>query len=205
MDTGHIIFREQCRIEDDDTAGTVHDKLMELGARTVLETVEAILEKKVELRTQKSFIQGSEVLKPAPKLTRELGHIDWNRPTREILNLIRGLSPYPAAYTELAKDGKETVMKIFGAEKADRTELLEKSGMDANAPAGTIISDGKEILALLTSDGAVRLTDIQLAGKKRMDVKDFLIGFREPESYTVTKGTSSEVLDKYRESIKSRA
>lgn len=205
MDTGHIIFREQCRIEDDDTAGTVHDKLMELGARTVLETVEAILAKKVELRTQKSFIQGSEVLKPAPKLTRELGHIDWNRPTREILNLIRGLSPYPAAHTELAKDGKETVMKIFGAEKADRTELLEKSGMDANAPAGTIISDGKEILALLTADGAVRLTDIQLAGKKRMDVKDFLIGFREPESYTVTKGTSSEVLDKYRESIKSRA
>ena len=104
-----------------------------------------------------------------------------------------------------AKDGKETVMKIFGAEKADRTELLEKSGMDANAPAGTIISDGKEILALLTADGAVRLTEIQLAGKKRMDVKDFLIGFREPESYTVTKGTSSEVLDKYRESIKSRA
>ena len=96
-------------------------------------------------------------------------------------------------------------MKIFGAEKADRTELLEKSGMDANAPAGTIISDGKEILALLTSDGAVRLTDIQLAGKKRMDVKNFLIGFREPESFTVTKGTSSEVLDKYRESIKSRA
>ena len=204
MDTGHIIFREQCRIEDSDNAGTIHDKLMELGARTVLNTIEAIFEKKVELRLQKSFIQGSEVLKPAPKLSRELCHIDWDRPSREICNLIRGLSPYPAAYTELTKDDKTLSLKIFEAEKMDAETLAAlktASGAAENSPAGTILSDGKEIMAILTADGAVSLKDIQMAGKKRMAVKDFLIGFRDPGSYSVTKGTSSEVLDRYRKAL----
>ena len=204
MDTGHIIFREQCRIEDSDNAGTIHDKLMETGSKTVLETIEAIFENKVELRLQKSFIQGSEVLKPAPKLTRELCHIDWDRPSREINNLIRGLSPYPAAYTELAKDGKTLSLKIFEAgimTEGDLKALKAAAGTAEDAPAGTIVSDGKETLAVLTADGAMALKDIQMAGKKRMAVKDFLIGFRDPASYSVTKGTSSEVLDKYRKSL----
>ena len=204
MDTGHIIFREQCKIEDSDNAGTIHDKLMELGAKTVLDTIEAIFEKKVELRLQKSFIQGSEVLKPAPKLSRELCHIDWDRPAKEICNLIRGLSPYPAAFTELEKDGKTLSLKIFEAEKMTEEALAKlkiASGTADNSPAGTIISDGKEIFAILTSDGAIALKDIQMAGKKRMAAKDFLIGFREPWSYSVTKGTSSEVLDKYKKSL----
>ncbi len=205
MDTGHIIFREQCRIEDDDNAGTIHDKLMETGARTVLDTIEAIFDKKVELRLQKSFIQGSEVLKPAPKLSRELCHIDWERPAKEIRNLIRGLSPYPAAYTELVKDGKILPVKIFASELLGPEEtgrLMKLCGRSGSVPAGTILSDGKEILAISASDGIIALTDIQMAGKKRMTAKDFLLGFRDPESYTVSKGTSSEVLDKYRESIK---
>lgn len=201
MDTGHIIFREQCRIDDSDTAGTIHDKLMETGARTVVDTIEAILDNKVELRLQKSFIQGSEVLKPAPKINRELCHIDWNRPTKEIFNLIRGLSPYPAAYTELVKDGKAQQLKIFGAEKMDveaLAALKKECGIADTAPAGTIVSDGKENLAVLTADGAIRLTDLQLAGKKRMDVKDFLRGFRDVAEYSVSEGTSSGVIDRYR-------
>ena len=205
MDTGHVIFREQCRIGDDDTAGTIHDKLMEIGARTVLDTVEAIMDNKVELRLQKSFIQGSEVLKPAPKLSRELCHIDWNRPSKEIRNLIRGLSPYPAAFTELVKDGKVSSLKIYGAEEIDAGTLSAwktECGISQDAPAGTIVSDGKEYMAILTSDGALALTEVQIAGKKRMQIRDFLAGFREPLAYTVSEGTSSSVLDRYRENIK---
>ncbi len=204
IDTGHIIFREQCRIEDSDNAGTVHDKLMALGARTVIETVEAIFDNKVELRLQKSFIQGSEVLKPAPKLSRELCHIDWDRPVREICNLIRGLSPYPAAYTGLEKDGNVVQMKIYGAEAMSREAadaLMKKCGIAPGAPAGTVVSDGKECFAVLAADGAVSLTDVQIAGKKRMAVKDFLAGFREPELYSLTKGTSSQIIDRYKASI----
>ena len=205
MDTGHIIFREQCRITDSDNAGTVHDKLMETGAKVVTDTIDAIIDKKVELRLQKSFIQGAELLKPAPKLTRELCHIDWNSPSMEILNLIRGLSPYPAAFTEFVRNGKSLSIKIFEARKMEDGEearLREHCGTAEKAPAGTVLSDGKETLAVLTADGAIALTDIQMAGKKRMNVRDFLIGFREAGTYSVSKGTSSEVLARYRESIK---
>lgn len=187
IDTGHIMFREQCKISDTDTAGDIHDKLMELGARTVLETVQAILENNVELRLQKSFIQGAEVLKPAPKLTKELCHIDWDMPAKKIYNLIRGLSPYPGAYTEFVKDGQAVQIKIYSSEKL-------YSGEWEGKPAGTILSDGKTFLAVKAADGAVSIKELQMAGKKRMSVKEFLAGFREPESYSVSKGTASEYL-----------
>ena len=93
MDTGKIMYREQCLIGPDETVGEVHDKLMELGSSLVVQTVEAIIDNSVEFRVQRSFIQGSEILRPAPKLTRELCHIDWNGKTRHIYNLIRGISP----------------------------------------------------------------------------------------------------------------
>ena len=193
MDTGHIIYREQCRILDTDTAGDVHDKLMETGAKVVVQTVDSIIDKNIELRLQKSFIQGSEVLRPAPKLTRELCHIDWNGSTRHIYNLIRGLSPYPAAYTELVAEGKEPVqLKIFFGTQVtgdDYMKMLAENSMEAPAP-GTVLSDGRTYLAITTADGAISITDLQLAGKKRMDVKDFLIGFRDPGSYATTAGTS---------------
>ncbi|MDE6872608.1 MAG: methionyl-tRNA formyltransferase [Bacteroidales bacterium] len=196
IDTGHIMLRDQIKIEKTDTAGDIHDKLMEIGSRAVVQTVEAIIDKNVELRLQKSFIQGSEVLKPAPKLTRELCHIDWNGKSADIYNLIRGLSPYPAAFTELVRDGKEAVqMKIFFGEPLSAGSLAEMTGRAAdNPPApGTVISDGKTYLAIATADGAISVTDLQLSGKKRMNIKDFLIGFREPESYSTTQGTSSSV------------
>ncbi|MCM1197836.1 MAG: methionyl-tRNA formyltransferase [Clostridium sp.] len=199
IDTGHIMLRDQIKIEKTDTAGDVHDKLMEIGSRAVVQTVESIIDKNIELRLQKSFIQGSEVLKPAPKLTRELCHIDWNGRSNDIYNLIRGLSPYPAAFTELVKDGKEPVqMKIFFGEQVGTEELkamLKEADRAMPAP-GTILSDGKTYLAVTTSDGAISVTDLQLSGKKRMAVKDFLIGFREPESYGTTMGTSSAVTGK---------
>jgi len=195
MDTGGIMFRYDCRIEPEDTAGDVHDKLMDIGAKLVVNTVEAIIDRNVELRVQKSFIQGSEILHPAPKLTRELCHIDWDGRSKDIYNLIRGLSPYPAAFTELEKDGKVLQLKIFKSIKVtgeDYQTMLEQNGLGSAKP-GTILSDGKTYLAFSTADGAISVTEIQLAGKKRMAVKDFLIGFREPQTYKATKGTSSEI------------
>ena len=196
MDTGGIMYRYDCKIEPDETVGEVHDKLMDLGSKLVVNTVEAIIEHNVELRVQKSFIQGSEILKPAPKLTRELCHIDWNSKTSEVYNLIRGLSPYPAAYTELTKDDKVLQMKIYRTLKvkgAEYEDLLKASGMDHAVP-GTVLSDGRNYLAIATADGAISITELQISGKKRMAVKDFLIGFREPESYGTTKGTSSQII-----------
>ena len=195
MDTGGIMFREQCLIDPDENVGQVHDKLMEAGSALVVQTVDAIIENNVETRVQKSFVQGSEILRPAPKLTRELQHIDWNVKTRYAYNLIRGLSPYPAAFTELTKDDKVLQLKIYAAAKVTGDEfkaMLQQNGLEAAVP-GTILSDGKTYLAITTSDGAINITELQLAGKKRMAVKDFLIGFREPQTYGTTQGTSSKI------------
>ena len=199
MDTGGIMYRYDCRIEPDETVGEVHDKLMDLGSKLVVNTVEAIVENNVELRVQRSFIQGSEILRPAPKITRELCHIDWNGKTKDIYNLIRGLSPYPAAFTELTKDGKTLQMKIYRTLKVTGEEydgMLATCGLD-HAEPGTVLSDGKTYLAISTADGAISVTELQLAGKKRMAVKDFLIGFREPQTYGTTQGTSSQITGKH--------
>ena len=191
IDTGGIMLRQECRIGPDGTAGDLHDKLMPIGADLVVQTVEGIIQHNIETRVQRSFIQGSEVLKPAPKLTRELCHIDWNAPTAQVYNLIRGLSPYPTAYTELVRDGGQPVqLKIFGAEPVT-------ADVPAAAP-GTVLSDGKSYLWIKTADGAIALKDIQLAGKKRMEISAFLLGFREPESYGTTPGTSSAEIAKTR-------
>ena len=195
MDTGGIMYRDDCKIGPDETVGEVHDKLMTMGAELVVNTVEAIFENNVEFRPQKSFIQGSEILKPAPKLTRELCHVDWRSSTKDIYNLIRGLSPYPAAFTELVKGDKVTQMKIYQTVKVEGEEyasMLAQCSMETAAP-GTVLSDGKTFLAIATADGAISVTELQIAGKKRMPVKDFLIGFREPMTYTTTEGTSSKI------------
>ena len=171
---------------------------LEIGSKLVVQTVDAIIENNVETRVQKSFIQGSEVLRPAPKITRELQHIDWDCRTKYVYNLIRGLSPYPAAFTELVKDDKTIQMKIFSTVKVTGDgfrDLLEQHGMTSVLP-GTVLSDGKTYLAITTADGALSVTELQISGKKRMAVKDFLIGFREPQSYSTSQGTSSQITGK---------
>lgn len=216
IDTGHIMIREQVKIGETDTAGDVHDKLMEAGARVVVQTVEGLLENNIEKRLQKTFIQGDEQLRPAPKLTRELCHIDWNDRTRDICNLIRGLSPYPAAFTELVREDKVLPMKIFRAEALDATALealvcgtVTAEGADTREGAatgeyaavapGTVLTDGHNVLAIRTADGAVAIKELQIGGKKRMDVKSFLLGFRDPQTWTTTQGTSREfILNNFR-------
>ena len=170
IDTGMIIFREEHKIAHTDTAGDVHDALMEKGTALVLQTVRALIDHNVEMRVQKSFIQGSEELKPAPKITRETCCIDWNRSTEDVYNLIRGLSPYPTAFTFIQRpeDENPVQLKVFFGEKMPSRGL---------AP-GQIESDGKSYIAIGTADGAISVTDIQLAGKKRMNVHEFLLGFR---------------------------
>ncbi len=189
IDTGKIILRQECRISETDTAGDLHDRLMPIGSELVLTTVQGLIEKSVETRVQRSFIQGSEVLKPAPKLSKELCHIDWDAPTTQVYNLIRGLSPYPAAWTGLtAPDGTVTQLKIYATRR----------NMDLRAEPGTVLSDGKDYFAIATADGALEITDLQLSGKKRMDVKAFLAGFRSPEQFKADKGTSAQVIAQVR-------
>ncbi|MBQ4306260.1 MAG: hypothetical protein II764_04480, partial [Bacteroidales bacterium] len=141
---------------------------------------------------------------PAPKLTRELCHIDWNDSTRNIYNLVRGLSPVPTAFTELVRTDQEDAipvqLKVFFGERVEGEEFEKmKERCSAGHPVpGSILSDGKNFMAVATADGALNLTDIQLAGKKRMEVKPFLAGFRDPMSYTTTQGTSKAEIAKTR-------
>lgn len=193
IDTGTILLREQYKLAPDDTAATVHDKLMEMGAKVVVQTVQGLIEGNIDARVQKSFIQGEEILHKAPKLSRELCHIDWNDTAVHIVNLIRGLSDYPCAFTELsqaAEDGPWTVLKIYRA----RAEM-SISGMDKLPKAGTIVSDGRTYMGVAATDGIVMLDEVQLAGKKRMGIEDFLRGFHEPCSHKLSEGTSKGILD----------
>ena len=208
IDTGGIILRSECHVEPTDTAGDLHDKLMALGSTLVVETVEGLIQHNVELRVQRSFIQGSELLKPAPKITRELQHIDWNDSTKQVYNLIRGLSPYPCAFTELVPSDRRSFVATAPQDDSCHSERSEESPAmqlkvyfgemrtDLHAEPGTVLSDGKSYFAIATADGAIAITDLQLAGKKRMDVKSFLLGFRNPASYKATQGTSKAEIAK---------
>lgn len=196
IDTGAILLRQDCIIEPNDNAGTLHDKLMAIGSELVVQSVEGIIQKNIETRVQRSFIQGSEQLKSAPKLTRETCHINWNDTSSNIINLIRGLSPYPTAYTDLVDSNSGTSsLKIFAAHSLESSEvakyLSEIESLRGNQSAeivsvadvnllapGTILTDGKTYFAIATADGAIAIDDMQVAGKKRMEVKSFLAGFR---------------------------
>ena len=204
IDTGSIMLRQDYRIKPSDNAGDVHDALMEIGASLVCDTVEGLIEGNIELRVQRSFVQGSEQLKPAPKLSRELCHIDWNDKAKNIHNLIRGLSPYPAAFTEIlpideSVSAPAVQLKIYSSEIMSTEEAGRLLGASdgLNVP-GSILSDGKGILAIRTADGFIKINELQLAGKKRMDTKTFLLGFRNPQNYRCTEGSSKALLDSVR-------
>ena len=165
IDTGDIIDQVKVPINPDDNAGTLHDKLMEIGAELVSRTVDDIIAGRVRTMSQLD-IPLSE-LRPAPKIFKENSRIDWNMTSRQINNFIRGLSPYPAAWTILKNpDGRERAFKIFEAEPVDAP--LQKPG--------TVWCDGRRFIEVSTADGALRLLEIQAAGKKRLPVCAFLCG-----------------------------
>jgi methionyl-tRNA formyltransferase len=171
IDTGKIITRERILIEETDNAGTIHDRLMLLGAQLVLQTVDAITAGTVSPVAQEKLFTDEKDLKPAPKIFKETCKIDWNKTTQEVYNFIRGLSPYPAAWTEWTTGNGETLhLKIFDAEKKIETHRLL---------AGTLVSDGKTHLNISTKDGFIVLKNIQQAGKRRMTVEEFLRGNRQ--------------------------
>lgn len=175
IDTGKIILQERLPIAATDDAGTVHDALMRLGAGLVVRTVDRILDGTAEAVDQASFRIAESDLRPAPKIFKETCRIDWNRPVADVYNRIRGLAPYPAAWTELEGPGGErTVLKIFATEKTNEP---------APVAPGTIRTDGKTYFDAAAADGFLRLTSVQLAGKKRMPVAAFLNGFRLTPEY----------------------
>lgn len=164
IDTGEMILSETVEILPSDNAGTLHDRLMNTGSLLVLKTVALIASG--EVKTTPQPVVGE--LKSAPKLTPENTRIDWNQPAEQVHNKIRGLSPYPAAWTILVQNGEELLLKIY-----ESNFIVEKH---SDAP-GTILVK-KSTLFIATPDGYIESLNVQLPGKKRMDVKSLLNGFK---------------------------
>lgn len=172
IDTGEIIDQVRVPIADTDNVEVVYERLMRLGGDLVLKTVDAILEDSVKTIPQEELAQVGE-LRPAPKIFKETCRIDWTIGVKRIYDFVRGLSPYPAAWTELYQEGTDPVMlKIFETEKLFCEHSL--------AP-GTIVTDCKTYFKIASSDGYVNVLSLQLAGKKRMEINDFLRGYRHTE------------------------
>lgn len=162
IDTGNVLLRKKIQISNDDNVGTLHDKLMNLGADALIETIDGLKNNSIEEIQQDEMSQGKE-LKNAPKIFKDDCLIDWNKSSVEISNLVRGLSPYPGAFTSL----NGLSLKIF------------KTEIDTEKPEhkpGEIISDGKTFLKYATADGYLKVTELQLEGKKRNNVEEFLRG-----------------------------
>lgn len=177
IDTGKIIAQKRIPILETDTAETIHDALMALGAGLVVETVDLLLAGQVEAVDQQAFYKEPTTLRPAPKIFKDTCRISWQQPVKNIYDFVRGLSPYPAAWTELVDvTGKAQAMKVYQTEKHPAAHTL---------PVGTIRSDKKTYIEVAAPDGFIRLLSIQLAGKKQMGVKEFLNGFKQIEDYTV--------------------
>lgn len=167
IDTGDVIQQVRVPIADSDTAGDVHDRLMLIGARLVTETVDHILDGTVTSVPQRELAPGTE-LHGAPKIFKETCRINWEHGAKTIYDFVRGLSPYPAAWTELHYGGKVSVLKIYACEKQFCTPTTVP---------GQVETDGHSMMKIAVTDGYVALTDVQIAGKRRMPIADFLRGF----------------------------
>ena len=160
IDTGHIIFQEEEPIEEDDTVGDLYGRLMDKGARLVLKTVKAIEKGNYPQLPQNEH----QEIKHAPKIYKETCEIDWAKSSQEVFDFIRGLSPYPAAWTTL----NGTQFKIFRTEKLDMVH--------AGDQPGNYDTDNKTYLHIQTGGKALAITELQMQGKKRMKIEDFLRG-----------------------------
>jgi len=166
IDTGRIILQERMPIGDDDCLEDIHDRMMIKGASLVQKTVDLIAEGKAEATDQTQFMT-DEPLRPAPKIFKETCEIRWTG-IKQVHDFVRGLSPYPAAWTTLyTQDGKEVVMKVFRTQK-------ETAQLNIEEPV--LQTDGKTYLRVAFPDGYLYLTEVQISGKKRMNIEDFLRG-----------------------------
>ncbi len=167
IDTGDMILQESMPIGDDENVGSVHDRLMTMGAQLVLRTVDLIAEGKA-VRIPQPILPESE-MKPAPKIFKETCKIDFNQSAAAVHNLVRGLSPYPAAWATLTIGGAEQTVKIYAV----------KPMIEAHSHAcGTILTDNKTYLRIATADGYVEVLEMQLPGKKRMETRALLNGVK---------------------------
>ncbi len=166
IDTGKVIDIAKVPIGENTTAGELHDTLMEVGAETLLKTLDKIEKDNVEGIPQSELLTGTE--RPAPKIFKDTCQIDWSKSAQEIHNLIRGLSPYPASWTNFTFNGKNHTVKIF-----------ETRIVDEDIPQGKIKTDNKKYLYVGTGDSqSISILSLQLPGKKRVDVASFLNGFK---------------------------
>ncbi len=172
IDKGAIIGQLREEIMPEDTIGTLYDRLMNKGVGLVLETVEKLAAGDVQPIEQQHIDEST--LKPAPKIFKEDCLVDWSKSGRRIVDFVRGLSPYPTAWSRLVRDGEELTVKIF------RTSFQEAAHGE---PIGTIRTDWREVLEVACSDGWIRIHELQVAGKRRMTTHDLLLGFRQIESY----------------------
>lgn len=165
IDTGNMLFQEKIPITKTTTAGELHDQLMQLGAEVILKTMQALESNNYELKPQ----DDAQSIH-APKLFKETTKINWNEPAEKVYNLIRGLSPYPAAYTAFPdKNGNALTVKIFRSEVEEASHAYEP---------GTVITDHKQLVKVACGNGFIRITELQMAGKKRMLTEEFLRGFK---------------------------
>ncbi len=164
IDTGDVLMQTKIAISENETAGSLHDRMMQVGANTLVETLSGILDESIT-PTQQNNILDSKEPKHAPKIFTETCQIDWNKTAEEIHNLIRGLSPYPSAFTFM--NGKK--LKVFFAEK----EIAIHS-----YPFGNPLTDNKSYLKFSCANGFISALEVQLEGKKKMLIDEFLRGFR---------------------------
>ncbi len=171
IDTGNILFQERVKIGSDETAGELHNRLMKIGADLVVKTVKSIIDASYKEIIQSELTGNFVELKAAPKIGTEDCLINWDRPALEIYNFIRGLSPYPAAWSEWTlKDNRKLTIKIYRSIPETETH---------NYRPGTLITDHEQFLKAACRDGFISITDLQLAGKKRMGIEEFLRGNRD--------------------------
>jgi methionyl-tRNA formyltransferase len=169
IDTGNILFQKKLRIGSEETVGELHDRMMVAGGQLLVETIEQFREGEINPIDQRKLVQPETILKPAPKIFKDDCRIQWNNGLDTVHNFIRGLSPFPGAFSELiSPKGEAVIVKIF---KASR----EKSSTQLHP--GTILTDGKTYLKVAAVDGFIRLNELQLAGKRRLQIVELLRGF----------------------------
>ncbi|MFO7934155.1 MAG: methionyl-tRNA formyltransferase [Bacteroidales bacterium] len=168
IDTGNILLREKTGIGRTETAGELHDRLMDLGAGLVLETTRRLAAGDLRPQPQEKFMSENEVLKKAPRIHKEDCLIRWDRPAEQVYNLIRGLSPHPGAFTHLVREnGEKVVLKIFTSHPEPQ---------DHGEEPGTFATDRKRFLKVAVADGYLQILSLQQEGKKRMGIREFLAG-----------------------------